>query len=756
MDMRSVSFADREERHSTSEEDEFDGGRSSNGGSDADSWMTSSTVSMSATSHAWIQDLVRLSMKLPKWRAILFLIRRIGNNVPPKSINIFAMAITFSALPTDVKDRLVDLGIKSHLELVNLIIVSRLVFAFLLGTLIVSIVLICVFTMRDVDRGAIATLEFMFWVDAICVVIFTLEILFHINSIPSKQDRQKLAGDRSGAKSPYPTYPWFTLLIRPKLKQSTSTIATLAILDTMRPTASPTVEPDHDTSTNLRANGEVQVTMPSDAASRTATMNAQFAAIAPPIAAAAEAGGMIKHHSLADPGWWWLAFDILATFPFYFEVSFAIWYTYNDGNGFTGVIKNMYGWTGLPPAIWILRLFRVFRVFKFMEKSEKTGEYLDPDGIWRYRSDDSFSPFQSVPDTLYDLMRVAPYGDVTPRTLAGRLVACVIMFCSIFIIAFPLSMITMQYAHVVRTFADRSRRQDELTYRLHHRLITRGGAETPEQETPPPSPIARKKEVLDKLKPNELQEPDRIDVEIDEPELVEVKRSLSPDQQTAEDVEMSEIQHFPDEKEDVPEIHDSPEEEKMQVDDDAIVEKTDSSNENDGQPESSLETTRSERSENGTLMMYGSSFGSLSNMLRMRAPHLQQRLHSLHVQGPDDPDRRSPSPNGVRASVSSSPSSHTQRLSRPSIATTASRGRHHHHSSSSLANHAHHSLSIREVDRAFEAVRDHETVPVVHIRVADWRAEYREDRREDVLNMRIRVRDEEQYRRLIRMLQEFQ
>ncbi|KAI8847829.1 hypothetical protein BC829DRAFT_395209 [Chytridium lagenaria] len=77
---------------------------------------------------------------------------------------------------------------------------------------------------------------------------------------------------------------------------------------------------------------------------------------------------------------------------------------------------------------------------------------------------------------------------------------------------------------------------------------------------------------------------------------------------------------------------------------------------------------------------------------------------------------------------------------------TSSRKHHHHHNS----------LSVRDVERAFESVRDHDLVPVVHIRVADWRAEYREDRREDVLHMRMRCKDEDQYKRLMRMLQEFQ
>ncbi|KAJ3096986.1 hypothetical protein HDU97_005347 [Phlyctochytrium planicorne] len=486
----------------------------------SDSWQTSSTVSMSSTSHAWIQDLVRLSKRLSKWRAILFLVRRIGNNVPPKPINPFSIAISFAALATDVRERLFELGIRTHLDLVNLIIISRLIFSVLMGALFLSIILLCVFTVRDVERSSFLALEILFSLDAACIILFTLEIMLHINAIPSKIDRQLAAEDRSSkanAKNPYPAYPWFVLMLRPSLKNSTATIATLAVIDnggnSMYQQSPITPAPPNEVRLNMpsqptsffagRRAGPPPSTPPliNNPASPVVTganLNASFAALAPPAIQAAQARDVIKHHSLADPGWYWLAFDILATFPFYFELSFAAWYTSKDNTGFQGTLKSMYGWTGLPPALWILRLFRVFRVFKFIEKSEKmrimtrafihsmdgiwlllilmpvllvlfsfgiffaeqTGEYLDQDGFWRYRVDDSISAFQSVPDTFWFVI-------VTLTTIC-------VMFCSIFIIAFPLSMITMQYAHVVRSFADRARRQEELTYRLHHRLITNG------------------------------------------------------------------------------------------------------------------------------------------------------------------------------------------------------------------------------------------------------------------------------------------
>ncbi|KAI8847828.1 hypothetical protein BC829DRAFT_230258 [Chytridium lagenaria] len=439
-DRRSVSFVDQPrqsmEHSAASDYDDFDDDGS-------ESWQTSSTISMSATSHAWIQDLVRLSRNLSRRRAILFLLRRIGNNVPPKAINIFSMAISFSALAPDVKERLRFLGIRNHLHLINLIIIARLVYSFLLAILVMSIVLLCVFTLREDDRSRFISLKTLFSLDAVCVIIFTIEILFHVNSIPSWADRQALHNSRSsGMKKGSSSYPWFILMLRPTLKNSASTVATLAVLDSMGnnplreqpPAANPSeVHLNIPTSPN----DPTLLNVPNAATSplTSSQIQAHFASMAPHVAAAVEAGGMIKHHSLADPGWLWLIFDCLSTFPFYIEITFATLYT---NNGLDAAITNMYGWTGLPPALWILRLFRIFRVFKFLEKSEKmkvmtrafihsmdgiwlllillpillvlfsfgiffaeqTGEYLDENGFWRYRTDDVFSPFQNVPDTV--------------------------------------------------------------------------------------------------------------------------------------------------------------------------------------------------------------------------------------------------------------------------------------------------------------------------------------------------------------------
>ncbi|KAJ3330510.1 hypothetical protein HDU76_005512, partial [Blyttiomyces sp. JEL0837] len=62
------------------------------------------------------------------------------------------------------------------------------------------------------------------------------------------------------------------------------------------------------------------------------------------------------------------------------------------------------------------------------------------------------------------------YGDEVPRTPAGKIVMVCVMICSLFVIAFPLSMITMQYGHVVRVFVERQKAQAEAMRRLKSRV----------------------------------------------------------------------------------------------------------------------------------------------------------------------------------------------------------------------------------------------------------------------------------------------
>ncbi|KAJ3128490.1 hypothetical protein HK098_004385 [Nowakowskiella sp. JEL0407] len=128
-------------------------------------------------------------------------------------------------------------------------------------------------------------------------------------------------------------------------------------------------------------------------------------------------------HCIAAINWremmrWIYLIDLLAFVPFYVELIVLAAERLN-------IIDSMYV-TQTLGVIRVLRLLRIIQLFKVLEKSSKG------------------------------------YGDVTPKTVPGKLVMAAVMFVSLFIVAFPLTMITMQYSHVVRVHANRARYKREL------------------------------------------------------------------------------------------------------------------------------------------------------------------------------------------------------------------------------------------------------------------------------------------------------
>ncbi|KAI9340806.1 hypothetical protein DFJ73DRAFT_844556 [Zopfochytrium polystomum] len=184
--------------------------------------------------------------------------------------------------------------------------------------------------------------------------------------------------------------------------------------------------------------------------------------------------------------------DFLAIFPFYLEVLIAIVLGHD-------IITSVGSVSGLA-VLRVLRLFRILRLLKVVERSEKlrllgtavlassdgiavlflvspllvcffgtltfyaeqTDEYFK-DGVWYY-SDGTVSPFQSIPDcfwlTIVTLTTVG-YGDVAPRTTAGRLVSAANALIALIFLAFPLTIITSQYSKLITDAEARAKRKKE-------------------------------------------------------------------------------------------------------------------------------------------------------------------------------------------------------------------------------------------------------------------------------------------------------
>ncbi|KAJ3116438.1 hypothetical protein HDU96_009695 [Phlyctochytrium bullatum] len=193
--------------------------------------------------------------------------------------------------------------------------------------------------------------------------------------------------------------------------------------------------------------------------------------------------------------------DLLSILPFYIEIAIVT----RQG---TDVITGLTTMEGVS-ALRVLRLVRTFRILKFIRKSSKLAIILQAvrasvDGIavlfvtiailivfysslmyyaeqavmtfnedrqWVYR-DGTRSPYQSIPDCFYFLV-----GSLTgnppdiPQSPYSKLVIAFCMMTSVFVLAFPLTIITISYSKTIRAFTQaqkqkRERRERERAERM--------------------------------------------------------------------------------------------------------------------------------------------------------------------------------------------------------------------------------------------------------------------------------------------------
>ncbi|KAJ3178792.1 Solute carrier 49 member 4 [Geranomyces variabilis] len=176
--------------------------------------------------------------------------------------------------------------------------------------------------------------------------------------------------------------------------------------------------------------------------------------------------------------------DFLTVLPFYIDIVRAA----STGRTLYGTTYEIEGgaWVRIIDLGRLLRLFRLFpksgklrmmgRAFYglwllfilipllvllfsvLLFYSEQTGEWFDDKTrLWYYVNSGKVSPFQSIPDCFWFVLvtlTTIGYGDVVPVTLAGRILSSALMITSLFLVAFPLTMITSQYTLVANRYAE--------------------------------------------------------------------------------------------------------------------------------------------------------------------------------------------------------------------------------------------------------------------------------------------------------------
>jgi len=81
--------------------------------------------------------------------------------------------------------------------------------------------------------------------------------------------------------------------------------------------------------------------------------------------------------------------------------------------------------------------------------AEQSYSYLDENSLWRYTSDNSQSPFQSIPHTMWFAMvtmTTVGYGDFTPTSPVGKFVAGLTMITGVIIIALPITILASNFS----------------------------------------------------------------------------------------------------------------------------------------------------------------------------------------------------------------------------------------------------------------------------------------------------------------------
>ncbi len=95
---------------------------------------------------------------------------------------------------------------------------------------------------------------------------------------------------------------------------------------------------------------------------------------------------------------------------------------------------------------------------------EFTASFVDPATGVVYYDNGELSGFQNIPVSLWFMivtLSTTGYGDIIPQTVQGRLVTSAAIVCGVFLIAFPLTIVSGQYGDVVNSWKEKKKSLDD-------------------------------------------------------------------------------------------------------------------------------------------------------------------------------------------------------------------------------------------------------------------------------------------------------
>ncbi|KAJ1560503.1 hypothetical protein HK405_006861 [Cladochytrium tenue] len=414
---------------------------------DGISEVSSSSSPMTHT-EALLTQIAAVTEGMHRWRARVFFVVNSGNLLPLESLDVHLAHAALESLRPAVRAHLAALGCNDAKATVRLLLASKLLNWLFTAAIILSIAVLCTSSQSGLPTDTLVALLCM---DLLCTGLFSVEIVLNAASLKRSPRRRVFGFVRS----------WVERL-------ALDALIGRRVMRWLR----------------RRARAEADNRLQDASKSRN-----------------------VK--SLEDGliSWHWVLLDIVAVFPSYVELVALAYEVSTLGGGFVGLARRMYDWTGLTSELRAFRILRILRLIKIVQKSEKlrfmikaianstdgiwlllymivlvviffssvlffveqSGEYI-VDGVWYY-NDGTVSPFQSIIST--------GYGDVVPRTAGGKIVMSAVMIIAVFVIAFPLSMITLQYGHVISMFMTRKLAHERATQLARSRAASAAAPESP-------------------------------------------------------------------------------------------------------------------------------------------------------------------------------------------------------------------------------------------------------------------------------------
>ncbi|KAJ3226284.1 hypothetical protein HDU81_007380 [Chytriomyces hyalinus] len=718
---------------------------------------------------SYLEELISASAHMFPWRARMFLLFNAGTVIPFKMMDIDLVTSAYMCLAEQHRHRLAEINLNAAISVARVILLSKLMNFFFLCIVLLAILLLCITTMPELT---ITNYRVIFVLESVCMFFFLVEIIIQcvcLHRHPANTLRSVLPATLQKG------YKYFLMV---------STI-TLTDRKVHRITTGIEPQPKHFrfiTNPNGRSN--------TNASGLPKESNDTLGATPNELERLEERAKRpyFLHLNSEQRQWTWIFVDLIATLPFLIETIVLGANTVSVNGTFDDMLIKMYSWNNTSDWFAILRLLRTLRLTKIGQKSAKVrllwraitnsmdgilmllvalpmflifmSFYLFyaeqffsnvVGGVWYYQ-DGTKAVFQSVADAMWLLMATVTttgYGDIVPKTALGKLTLGIAMFLSLFIVAFPLTLITMQYSHHARLFSEQKRAHAEAIRELHERLVADEAVLfKPTNVSPNPSP--------DGITPSAPGTSSTLDLNH------MTTRSMSHFNATnAARASFSKLMNMGG---DYLGASSSP---RGKADDDTATPKV------SARPQNlvnmfQIEDVVEDRERRLTM-----------SPMSETPPSIQQTPSTLSQSVPSSPAIQVPSKRLIthRRSVTHHNSNHRshENLSTSFESSTSDNGIAEEQfvdidtsrvpsnfqslpsfppppqKSKSVGPH----MGFRDIEKEVDAVLLDKHPKTVVVKVQDWKLEYREERREDVLTVRVRCRDEDAYRRLMKVLADF-